>query len=319
MTNGQTQVSAGPLDTFRHTFVFEGDGGVKDRLLTALLVLTGALLLSVAALWLPFGRFIAVALTGLIAVLCSFEVVRLFARHPDTLAYRGVFGVVRFVVITLPALAAMVVGGQAVLDNTLENPLSWEFLCGALFLSALGLLVCTVVEGRNSLEVAQRDASSFGPAFLLVAVCAPQLVLLSCTTKGVQLLWWLTAVVALNDAAAFFVGRAFGKTKIAPALSPNKTVVGSLAGLLVGTLAGPLFWGLLIGGCGAWWNVLWIACGVTVSAQSADLAKSYLKRLRGVKDTGAIFPGHGGVLDRFDGMIGGAPLLLFGVLFLGLA
>jgi phosphatidate cytidylyltransferase len=319
MENGQSEVSAGFFQTVRHTFVFEGDGGLKDRLLTALLVLTVALLLSVAALLLPFGRSIAVALTGLIAVLCSFEVVRLFARQSDTLAYRRVFGVVRFVVLALPALAAMVVGGQAVLDNSLENYRSWEFFCVALLLSAVGLLVCTVVEGRNSLEVAQRDASSFGPAFLLVSVCAPQLVLLSSTTHGVQLLWWLTAVVALNDAAAFFVGRAFGKTKIAPALSPNKTVVGSLAGLLVGAVAGPLFWSLLLGGGGQWSEVLCVACGVTVSAQSADLAKSYLKRLRGVKDTGALFPGHGGVLDRFDGMIGGAPLLLFGVLFLGLA
>jgi phosphatidate cytidylyltransferase len=57
----------------------------------------------------------------------------------------------------------------------------------------------------------------------------------------------------------------------------------------------------------------------TCAAQAADLSKSYLKRLRGVKDTGAFFPGHGGVLDRFDGMIGAAPVVLLALIWWGVA
>jgi phosphatidate cytidylyltransferase len=61
-----------------------------------------------------------------------------------------------------------------------------------------------------------------------------------------------------------------------------------------------------------------ISCLAVIAAQGADLSKSYLKRLRGVKDTGAIFPGHGGILDRFDGMIGAAPVVVCALAMMGI-
>jgi phosphatidate cytidylyltransferase len=266
----------------------------------------------------PFGRLIAVSITGCISLLCVFEVVRLFARRRENLMYRPVAGSVLFVLMSVPTFMAIKIGFQAVLDNSWRNALSWQWMCGAIVLAAQGLSLYLVLDGRRSLERAQHEGGRYGPAFLLVSVAAPQLVVLSSCVQGVQLLWWLTAVVALNDAAAYFVGRAVGGPKLAPAISPNKTVAGSVAGLLVGVIAGALFWPVLVGvPVSSVWLVT-LSLGLTVAAQSADLSKSYLKRVRGVKDTGAIFPGHGGVLDRFDGMIGAAPLVVFGIVQLGL-
>jgi phosphatidate cytidylyltransferase len=80
--------------------------------------------------------------------------------------------------------------------------------------------------------------------------------------------------------------------------------------LLIGTLAGVILWRLIVDTCLDISTVALISFAVTIAAQSGDLAKSYLKRLRGVKDLGAIFPGHGGVLDRFDALIAAAPVVL---------
>jgi phosphatidate cytidylyltransferase len=77
------------------------------------------------------------------------------------------------------------------------------------------------------------------------------------------------------------------------------------------------FWGQLISIPISSSGVVLVSLLVTVAGQAADLSKSYLKRLCGVKDTGAFFPGHGGVLDRFDGIIGGAPVLLVALLIAG--
>jgi phosphatidate cytidylyltransferase len=102
---------------------------------------------------------------------------------------------------------------------------------------------------------------------------------------------------------------------MAPALSPNKTMEGSIAGLLIGTVAGVVFWKLLLGdGRVGVMSLILVSLFATCAAQAADLSKSYLKRLRGVKDTGSFFPGHGGILDRFDGMIGAAPIVVVALL-----
>jgi phosphatidate cytidylyltransferase len=107
------------------------------------------------------------------------------------------------------------------------------------------------------------------------------------------------------DSSAFFVGRAYGRTRLAPAVSPNKSVEGALAGLVapavVGLLLGPLFGipALVLAGYG-----LVIAIGTIVG----DLIESLIKRQTGVKDSGVLIPGHGGLLDRMDSLLLCAPL-----------
>jgi len=129
-------------------------------------------------------------------------------------------------------------------------------------------------------------------------------------TDGALLIYWLLAVVWSSDTGAYFGGRAIGGPKLAPRISPGKTWSGALVGAAVGALAGTGFALLAIdaGGPG-----LWMICGLLLAAwsQLGDLFESGIKLKRKIKDSGAIIPGHGGVLDRVDSLAFAAPGLAF--------
>lgn len=125
---------------------------------------------------------------------------------------------------------------------------------------------------------------------------------------------YLLLVVVFTDMGAYLIGCAFGKKKLCPTISPNKTVGGAIGGLVCGTVMGLafviiveklLFKGSLFGYTGIWNYVLIIVMTLilSVSTQIGDLLASKLKRQYGIKDYGNIFPGHGGVMDRFDSLI----------------
>jgi len=139
--------------------------------------------------------------------------------------------------------------------------------------------------------------------------------------NGPSLVTFLLFVVWAGDIAAYYVGRTFGKHKLAPRLSPNKTwegAIGSIAGSLVA--AGGLL--ALADGFTQWnsaklsypeeiWYWLVLAVIVNIAAQLGDLVESALKRSAGVKDSGTLLPGHGGVLDRIDSLLLAAPMLWY--------
>jgi phosphatidate cytidylyltransferase len=200
----------------------------------------------------------------------------------------------------------------------LDGEVWWRGIYVATIVAAEALMLGLVLEGRSSLEAGGRFAERYGVGFLIVSLCAPALVVISGLPRGIALVWWIVGCSALNDTAAYFVGRAFGSHKMASALSPNKSIEGSLAGLMVGTVAGVVLWRLIVEAGVPLARVALLSCAVTVAAQAGDLAKSYLKRLRGVKDLGALFPGHGGVLDRFDALIAASPVVLAALVACGL-
>jgi len=109
-----------------------------------------------------------------------------------------------------------------------------------------------------------------------------------------------------NDCAAYYVGSALGKHKMSPILSPKKTWEGSVAGLVGGLLMALVGLSWLNGGWS--WTGLWVFVLVIAAAQSGDLVESLLKRAVGVKDSGTLLPGHGGILDRLDAIILSAPV-----------
>ena len=115
---------------------------------------------------------------------------------------------------------------------------------------------------------------------------------------GVLSLLWLLMVVAMTDVGAYVVGKSIGKTQFCET-SPNKTMEGVLGGIAVATLSGMLI-GLSIVDLGV---AFLISFGVSVSSIFGDLFESSLKRSAGVKDSGNLLPGHGGVLDRIDGYL----------------
>ncbi len=127
------------------------------------------------------------------------------------------------------------------------------------------------------------------------------------------LLLFVLVLVGVADSFAYLAGYLFGRTKLAPQLSPGKTVEGLLGGLAsVAALAA--LWGLWLADMRGWRLTAWLALAITTMLFSVvgDLAESRLKRLAGVKDSGRLLPGHGGVLDRIDAFTAAAPLFLLG-------
>jgi phosphatidate cytidylyltransferase len=134
--------------------------------------------------------------------------------------------------------------------------------------------------------------------------------------RGPELVLFLMLLIWTADTAAFFTGRRWGKTKLAPIISPGKTWAG-VYGALVGAAAA----GLLL----SWWlslssvltAVAVMICVVTAFVSVVgDLYESLVKRRRGVKDSGRLLPGHGGMLDRIDSLTAAAPVFTLGVLWL---
>ena len=119
-------------------------------------------------------------------------------------------------------------------------------------------------------------------------------------------------MVAACDCAAYFVGRSVGGVKLAPSVSPNKTVSGSIGGIVAAIAAMVVLSGIpalaTITGLGPVTGLdatvaLFLGCGIAVLSQIGDLLESALKRRLNVKDSSSILPGHGGLLDRFDGYL----------------
>jgi phosphatidate cytidylyltransferase len=140
-------------------------------------------------------------------------------------------------------------------------------------------------------------------------------------TNGPSLVTFLLVVIWGGDIAALYVGRAWGRRKLAPTISPKKTWEGSL-----GSMAGSLLAAGIMLALADWlahwdsarlsypediWYWLCLAVGINVAAQVGDLAESALKRSVGVKDSGNLLPGHGGVLDRIDALLLAAPVLWY--------
>jgi phosphatidate cytidylyltransferase len=141
---------------------------------------------------------------------------------------------------------------------------------------------------------------------------------------GPALVLFLMVCVWTGDIAALYIGRAFGKRKLAPRLSPGKTWVGSIASIVGSMLAA----GIVIAIADALtargntllhisepiWQSLLLAAILNIAAQLGDLLESAIKRGAGVKDSGTMLPGHGGILDRIDALLLAAPVLWFALL-----
>jgi len=193
-------------------------------------------------------------------------------------------------------------------------------LIGALSLSLL--VYCCFV---SPVERVLNDAAASTFCLLYTGLTLTTLPSLREQSNGASLVVFLLCVVWAGDIAALYTGRAFGRHKLAPNLSPHKTwegTLGSVAGSLAiasvllglaALLASSSFDRLTArlnfpGGLAHW---LMVALVVNVAAQVGDLVESALKRSAGVKDSGAILPGHGGVLDRIDALLLAAPVLWY--------
>lgn len=124
---------------------------------------------------------------------------------------------------------------------------------------------------------------------------------------SVDIVFWMFSIIWVTDIFAFFSGRIFGGKKLAPNISPNKTWSGLAGGLIASAVIGLISSAVFSGGV-----IFFVISSILLSLieQISDLVESKFKRIFGVKDSGNIIPGHGGVLDRLDGMMFTAPALL---------
>ncbi len=268
-----------------------------QRLLTAAVAVPLAL---AAVFLLPSAAFFALALA--VVECAAFEFVRL--------ARRGVPHAPLAALLLLVPAAAVILSPE-LLWGTADG-MVWEHLMSvgamlSLVVAALVLFARTPVEEC----VCALGALAFGTLYFAVPVAS--LFHLHRLDPWVVLL--LVAIVWLGDSAAYYFGSRFGRRRLAPVVSPNKTWEGAAAGLAAAILATAAWSHWRLGSVG--WPLLLVGAATDMAGQVGDLVESMLKRSARVKDTGRLFPGHGGMLDRIDALLFAAPALLLGLWVLG--
>ncbi len=258
------------------------------RAATGLPLAVGALLLILfAPLWV-LGLLVAGA-----AGLGMYEYSRMALPGPWSVA--SLAGVA---LAGLGALAGLAGGGAAL---------------AALLLGLVALGLITAITGPE-LGMAWEQATRRGWGLIYVGgLFACLLVLAGLPGGRVLLLFALLAAVSA-DVGAYFAGHIWGRRKLAPAISPGKTIEGVAGGALVSAILGGVFAGLWLPDTGLGAGTL-LGLVLALVSVGGDLLESALKRAAGVKDSGGILPGHGGVLDRVDGILAaGAAFLLLRML-----
>jgi len=263
-------------------------------------VLTALVLIPLVLVLVFLGpRWLVIVATAVLAGLAAWEYLGLTEKggaKPQRIA-------------VLVAITLLYVGSS-------EYPELTAAIVGAL---SLGLLVYCAFRSPVERVIADAAVSVFCVVYVGLTLLA--LPVLREEANGPSLLTFLFCVVWAGDIVALYVGRAWGRHKLAPRLSPNKTwegALGSVAGSLLA--AGGLL--ALAGWFTQWnsaklsypeeaWYWLLLAVIVNIAAQLGDLAESALKRSVGVKDSGTLLPGHGGVLDRIDALLLAAPVLWY--------
>jgi len=267
---------------------------LRQRTQTAFLL--GPLVLA-AVFWLPTPAF-ALAL-GLVTLAAAHEWAQLagLERQDSRVAYLALVGSLLLALWLLPGLRPWLLGAGV---------LWW-------LIQAVHIAMVREIALRTGPQVRELAAG----VLVLAAPWAALVGLHQQEPQGHALVVFLMVLVWTADSLAYFVGRRWGRTKLAPRVSPGKTREG-----VYGALAGALLWGLFFGWVGSLGpsRTLLIAllCAATVLISVVgDLYESLLKRRRGVKDSSHLLPGHGGMLDRVDSLTAAAPVFVLGLVLTG--
>jgi phosphatidate cytidylyltransferase len=229
---------------------------------------SGAVIALVCVLVIEAGGVAFTLLVGAIGAGMMWEAHRMLADPPRPDAAIALAGAV---------LAALILAGNI--------ELSWMLvICAAALLAAW-------------LTPPRRLAAALWVAAILLASLG---IIRLRVSDGVVWMYWFAAVVVAVDILGYFAGRLIGGPKLWPVVSPKKTWSGTLAGWAGAVAVGAAF----AGPTGAGWVLLPLSLFAAMAAQAGDLVESAAKRAAGIKDASGLLPGHGGVMDRFDGMMG---------------
>ncbi|MDT2824700.1 phosphatidate cytidylyltransferase [Vagococcus lutrae] len=268
---------------------------MKQRVITAVI----ALLVFIPIIW--YGGVVFQFAVALLAAVAIYELFRM--RGLKINSFEGVISIIGVLFLVLP------------IDD-------WFFFLPAtaanfyLFYLSVMVLLSASVFSKNTYTF--EDAAFPVLATLYVGIGFKSFLLARGLGQDFSVLIYGLAIVWSTDIGAYMIGRKVGKNKLAPHVSPNKTIEGSLGGILC-ALAASLIVFLIYPAKTYFGHSVWALLPMTVvlsvAGQLGDLVESALKRFYGVKDSGKILPGHGGILDRFDSLLFVFPLMkLFGII-----
>lgn len=221
----------------------------------------------------------------------------------------GVFGTLALVAggMMVWELATMMGAGRAAVPL---GALAGMSLLSAAMIPPEAALLLVLVAPLIGAWVVEKDRWIFGCYALAIVIAAYGLFWFR-EEHGRTWLFWLILVVIASDVGGYFAGRMIGGPKFWPRVSPKKTWAGTVAGWLGAAIVGLGF--VIFTTAGP--DLIWISAVVALASQLGDIAESAIKRRVGVKDSSGLLPGHGGLLDRFDGLLGAALMMLLISLF----
>ncbi|GGA39473.1 phosphatidate cytidylyltransferase [Paenibacillus physcomitrellae] len=252
---------------------------MKQRLITG--IIAGAFFLGLCLV----GGTAFELLILLMALIGYYEFVKMTGVSPKSAA--SVLGYMGVVLFFLP-------WGQ------LHLPLNWG--SSALIWLLLLLFASITVFSKNRFSIKEAALLLFGAVYVGIGFSAISGMRGSVDGHGLFWTFLLLCSIWASDAGAYFVGKAIGRTKLWPAISPNKTVEGALGGVIIAIVVAVIF-ALFSGGLLGLPRAVLIGACAAVVGQMGDLVQSAYKRVYGIKDSGNLLPGHGGILDRCDSWI----------------
>ncbi|MRX70625.1 phosphatidate cytidylyltransferase [Bacillus lacus] len=263
---------------------------MKQRILTGIIA---------AALFLPivlYGNISFLLMVYLLASISLYELLRM--KKINLFSFPGFVSLLTLWVLLIPNSHIIL------MDNINISKVEFALLAILLFLTY---------------TVATKNRFSFDDVgFVLLATMYIGIgffYLIETRNLGLEYIFYALIVIWVTDSGAYFIGKSFGKRKLWPDISPNKTVEGSAGGILCAVLAAIIFQ-FFTGMEDSYIKLIVITILLSVFGQVGDLVESALKRQYQVKDSGHILPGHGGLLDRFDSLLFVLPILHFLIILL---
>ena len=190
-----------------------------------------------------------------------------------------------------------------------ENPVYWVGMLALIFLGMMFVYVFSFPRFRAEQVMTAFFCAFYAPVLFTFIFLTRNL------PNGIYMVWMIFISSWICDTCAYLTGMAIGKHKLAPVLSPKKSIEGAVGGVVGSALVGAAFGYFALERVFADQNVTWIAaliCGVgAVISQVGDLAASGIKRNHDIKDYGKLIPGHGGIMDRFDSVLFTAPIIYY--------
>lgn len=261
---------------------------MKQRIITAIIA---------ALLFVPFVVYGGTPLTIVIYIIAAvglFEMLKM--RNLSLFSVPGILALVGLFAMLMPE------GWEsAIIDATSYSKLEWLVLITAL-------LLIYVVLKKNKFTF--DDVGFLLISVFYVGVGFYYFMATRDASDGLLYIVFALVVVWSTDSGAYFVGRKLGKNKLWPEISPKKTVEGFVGGIIIAIIAVFIF-EMITHLEVQWWKLIVVTIIASIVGQMGDLVESAIKRHYGVKDSGKILPGHGGILDRFDSLLFVLPLLHF--------